>query len=353
MRENDYKLLENTGKIAVVRANGLGDFIFVLPALEALRRTYPQAEIVYLGLDWHVNFIKERPFPVDRVIAIPGGALTEGLKERPPMEDFFEEMAAEKFDLAIQLHGGGRNSNPFLLRLGARITAGSRTPDAPLLDYWLPYIYYQNEYLRYLEIVSLVGAYPYRLEPEIAVTEADLAESYNVVGESKKPLVVLHPGATAVTRQWPIEKFAAVADTLARRGYQIAVSGTEPERNLVEGVLAAMQEEGGLNLCAKLSLNGFTGLLARSALVISNDTGPAHLAVAVGTPVVILYWISNMVTAGPTTRAKTRPLVSFQVHCPVCGVDCSISRCEDSFSLISSIETDEVLGQAFELLGAA
>lgn len=346
---SDHKVLENIKKIAVLRANALGDFIFALPALEALRQAYPKAEIVYLGLDWHYKFLKNRPSPVDRVIVVPDGALVEGLKERPPMDFFFEDMVAEKFDLALQMHGGGRNSNPFLLRLEARITAGSRTPDAPLLDYWVPYIYFQNEYLRYLEIVSLVGAYPVRLEPKINLNPADLVESYEVVPETKKPLVVIHPGASDPTRHWPVKKFASVADTLARKGYQVAVTGIEAERNLVEGVLEAMKEKG-LNLCGNLSLNGFTGLLSRCALVVANDTGPAHLAEAIGTPTVILYWISNLVNAGPITRATNRPLVSFQTSCPVCGIDCTKDRCKHDFSLIDAITVEEVLEQAFDLL---
>ena len=349
MSGNEHKILENIHKIAVLRANALGDFIFVLPALQALRQAYPQAEIVYLGLEWHRDFLKDRPSPVDRVIVIPEGSLVEGLKQRPPMDDFFEKMVAEKFDLAIQSHGGGRNSNPFLLRLGARINVGARTPDAPLLDRWIPYIYYQLEYLRFLEIVSLVGAYPARLEPKVTVTKADLAESFKVVPEGKKPLVIIHPGATDPTRRWPVEKFAAVADTLAKSGYQIVVTGTRPESKLVEGVIEAMQEEA-LNLCGKLSLNGFTGLLSRCALLISNDTGPAHLAGAIGTPVVILYWISNLVNGGPINRTKTRPLVSFQTSCPICGQDCITGRCEHDFSLIASISTEEVLEQSFDLL---
>jgi ADP-heptose:LPS heptosyltransferase len=346
------KRIKDVHKIALLRANSLGDFIFMLPAAAALRRTYPKAEIVYLAREWHIAFLKDRPSPFDRVIAVPkGGIGDEKVAERPPMDDFFERMVAEKFDLALQMHGGGRNSNPFLLRLGARVTAGARTPDAPLLDRWIPYIYFQLEYLRYLEIASLVGAIPVELEPKIELTQNDLAESFAVVPENKQPLILIHPGASDPTRYWPIEKFARVADILAQQGYQIAVTGTSFERALVEGVISAMREgETALNLCGKLSLNGLTGLLARSALLISNDTGPAHLAGALGTPVVILYWVSNLITAGPITRLKNRPLVSFKIHCDVCGQDYTKGRCEHDFSLIEPISTQEVLEQAFDLL---
>lgn len=71
-------------------------------------------------------------------------------------ERFLERMRAERFDIALQLHGGGRHSNPLVRALSARVTAGPRTPDAPTLE-WIPFTYWQHEVLRYLEIVALVG----------------------------------------------------------------------------------------------------------------------------------------------------------------------------------------------------
>ena len=95
---------------------------------------------------------------------------TKGVSEPPEYRDdpieqerFFEAMRQEHFDLALQIHGGGRYSNPFLLNLGAKVTVGLKTPDAVPLDRWIPYIYFQSEILRYLEVVSLVGAPPTRL----------------------------------------------------------------------------------------------------------------------------------------------------------------------------------------------
>src|SRR5947209_2394584 len=110
-------------KIAVLRANALGDFIVALPALDALRATYPDAEIVLLAREWHAEFLHNRPGPVDRVIpvpAVPGiGSAPDEPVDEVALAAFFHEMQAERFDLALQLHGGGRNSNPFILRLRA------------------------------------------------------------------------------------------------------------------------------------------------------------------------------------------------------------------------------------------
>src|SRR6185312_576976 len=133
----EYKIIPNVRKIAVLRANCLGDYIFALPALQALRCAYPQTEIVLLAKDWHAAFLKDRPGPVDRVIVIPavkgvGVDPNDSHSIEDPAEQarFFANMRCERFDLAIQMHGCGRYSNPLLLRLGDCMTIGLNTPDA-------------------------------------------------------------------------------------------------------------------------------------------------------------------------------------------------------------------------------
>lgn len=346
-------------KIAVLRANGIGDYIFALPALDALRHAYPEAEIVLLGRRWHAATLNGRPGPLDRVIAVPHSPGVNDEPARPgdeALDDFFARMHDEHFDLALQLHGGGRNSNPFLLRLGARVTAGMRTPDAPPLDRWVPYIYFQREVLRYLEVVSLVGAPVTDLEPHFAVTPADLAESLAILpdqqdrpGPSTRPLVILHPGAGDPERRWPPEKFATTGDALARAGAQVALIGTADEGALIAAVAQAMQEPA-VNTSGQLSLGGLAGLLSRAAVVLSNDSGPLHLAAAVGAPTVGIYWGFNVVNAGPITTARSRPVIAWRVHCPVCGTDRSHSSCAHSPSFVADVAVDDVLAAALDLL---
>jgi ADP-heptose:LPS heptosyltransferase len=349
------KRLLNIGKIAILRANALGDFIFALPALTALRSAYPHAEIVLLARQWHHSFLTGRPSPIDRVVVIPEGGIGSELKQaQDPIElaIFFAAMQQEQFDLAIQMHGGGRNSNPFTLNLGAKLTVGLRTADAALLDRWVPYIYYQSEVLRYLEVVSLVGATPVVLEPQLVVTATDLQESYQVAppeAETDRPLVVLHPGASDRRRRWSTGKFAAVGDALVEAGAQVMVTGTAKEQDLGAAVVAQMQTNA-LNLTGQLSLNGLTGLLSRCQVVVANDTGPLHLAAAVGTPTVGIYWCGNVITAGLSTRTYHRPAISWRLDCPVCGLNCTEFRCEHSDSFVDDVPVDSVIEPALELL---
>ena len=193
---------EEVRKIAVLRANGLGDFLFALPALESLRAAFPQAEIVLLGLPWHVSFLEGRQSPVDRVVVVPPA---KGIREEAGLSQnegvlsaFFAAMEEERFDIAFQMHGGGRYSNPFVTRLKARFSVGLRAPDAPPLDLWVPYVYFQPEILRYLEVARLAGAQAVTHEPALAVTEADISEYMSAVGGAGGAIAAIVPGgATA------------------------------------------------------------------------------------------------------------------------------------------------------------
>jgi ADP-heptose:LPS heptosyltransferase len=340
-------------KIAVLRASAVGDFIFGLPALDALREAFPRAEIVVLGRAWHAAFLNGRHGPIDRVITVPpwsGVTVEPGeLTDPEAIARFVSTMQKEAFDLAIQLHGGGRHSNRLVLSLGAALTAGTRTPDAPLLDQWVPYVYSQSEVLRALEVVALVGARVVTVEPRLSVTAADLAEAAVMAPADARPLVALHPGASAPERRWPPERFAAVGDALAGAGARVVVTGTTIEAPLAAMVTDAMHHPA-TNLAGRLTLGGLAGLQSRCAVVVANDTGPLHLAGAVGAATVGLYWGFNLVTAGPTVTSRHRPFASWQRECPTCGADLTRTRCDHRVSLVSDIDPVEVAAAALELL---
>ncbi|SCF39119.1 ADP-heptose:LPS heptosyltransferase [Micromonospora viridifaciens] len=348
-------------RIAVLRANALGDFIFILPALEALRAAYPGAEIVLLGAPWHAALGRDRPGPVDRVLVVPPapGIRGAGPDESPvAMADFLDAARQERFDVALQLHGGGANSNPLVAGLGARVTAGLRAADAPPLDRWIRYVYYQHEVIRYLEVVALVGAAATTITPTLAVTDADCAEAHEVLGPPERPRVALHPGATDTRRRWPPERFGEVARTLVGDGYEVLVTGTPAEGETVDAVVAAA----GVPVrpqVGTLSLGGLAACYAGCALVVSNDTGPLHLAAAVGTPTVGIFWIGNLINGASPLRARHRPIAAWITRCPVCGVDCTPGiyphrpgdgDCPHQDSFVSDVPVIEVVEAARELL---
>lgn len=348
-------------KIAVLRANALGDYIFSLPALQALRDTFTDAEIVLLGRAWHKEYLQNRPGPVDRVVVVP---LYPGISEREGfvpdekvLSEFFAEMQKEEFDIAFQIHGGGKNSNPFLLRLGGTLTVGLKTPDAAALDINVPYIYYFNETLRYLEVVGKAGAKTKNIEPKLEVTEADLAEARNVlVNPGNKPVAIIHPGASDVKRRWPGENFAVVADYLAKLGYHVCITGLAWEREIIDAVIENIVYKDALqDVSDKLSLGGSTGLLSFSDIIISNDTGPLHIARALQRPTVGIFWCANIINAMPVTTSLNRNLLSWTMQCPLCGASSLKFHeykgpCRHETSLITDVTIDEVKKAIDELL---
>ena len=346
-------LVENVRKIAVLRAGGLGDLIFTLPALDALRETYSEAEITLLGGPLQTELLSGRPEPVVRAITVPPSTGVNGPdtgvdEDEEELERFFANMREERFDLALQMHGGGGYSNPFVGRLGARVTVGAQADGAPALDRTVPYVYFQSEILRYLEIAGLIGARTANLQPRLPVTDEDLVEARNVIPEAEGTLVALHPGAGDSRRRWPSEKFAAVGDALVKSGARVVVVGIEEDRALISSLVDAMEHEA-FDLCGRLSLGGLAGLLGRCAVAVSNDSGPLHLAGAVGAATVGIYWGPNFINAGPPNRARHRPALSWRSSCPVCGATLFDHACGHAASVVGDVPVDEVKGYALEL----
>jgi ADP-heptose:LPS heptosyltransferase len=329
-------------RIAVLRGGGLGDLMFALPAVAALKAAYPDATVTLLGTPIHAELLSQTMGPVDETVILP---FSEGVRPGPEdddeLEKFFTEMRARNFDLAVQLHGGGRYSNPFLLRLGARHTVGTRTPDAAPLERTVPYLYYQHEPLRALEVAGFAGAPPRELEARL--------QALPEFGR----------------RRWPAERFAAVARKASDDGFRVLVVGDSSEKELAETVVELAVEDAHADqsnavrpaiesLAGKLSLGELAALLAGSSVVLANDSGPRHLAQALGTPTVGIYWTGNAINAAPLGRSLHRIHLGWATRCEVCGVDVTqvgwtAPRCPHNESTVKAVEPAEVYEDVLQL----
>jgi ADP-heptose:LPS heptosyltransferase len=346
--------LPEINKIAVLRPNAVGDLVFALPALHALRHSYPHAEIIYLGRQWHADFLEGRPGPVDRVCVLPPvpgvGVADDAEVDGERVRCFVEQMRAERFDLAIQAYGGGRFSNPLVGAFGAGLTVGLQAPGAAGLDRVLPYRPFCNTRLQLLELAACAGAHVWPMGQELCVTEADRTEAARVLpAVPAGPLVLMQPGATDARRRWPVSRFAEVADALVEAGAVVLINGTTEEAALARALADAMRGPS-IDLSGKLSIAALCGVLERCALIVSNDTGPLHLALAINTPSVGIYWLSNLIESGPLRQAHHRAVVSVRTHCPVCGAENLRTRCEHDVSFVDDVSTAEVLACAAEVL---
>ena len=344
-------------RIAVLRGSGLGDLVQALPAVEALRAAYPDAEVTLLGTPAHRALLSGRPSPFSGLEVLP---LRPGVRDGEPEDPaataaFLAKMRGRSFDLAVQLHGGGRNSNPFLLQLGARHTIGTRTADAPPLERTRPYLYYQHEIARTLEVVALAGAVPVQLEPRLPLLPEEQARRRTRSRE--RPTVVLHPGATDPRRRWPAARFAAVASALVRDGARVVVVGDQADVPAAEEIVSAVHGLGGqaTSRAGQQTLAELVQTLLDSDVVLANDSGPRHVAAALGIATVGIYWVGNVINASPLSRSRHRLQISFTAACPVCGIDITqvgwtAERCAHDLSIVAGVRPDRVLADVRALL---
>lgn len=286
-----------------------------------------------------------------------------GIRDEEPyaveseVNSFVRDMQQEQFDLVINFQGEGKSVNPLIKRFNARYTLGCAGDDVLPLDRMLPYYYYQSEVLRFQELVQLVGAQPHTLEPVLKVLAEDQREVeaiLDIIGSQQ--FAVLHPGAEDLRRMWPANCFAELADELANKNIKIVLTGHAKDALLIEGISAAMKHNA-INTCGQLELGGLCALLAKAALVVCADTGPLHLARAVGAATVGIYWAPNLINWGPLYRGNHHPVVSWDMHCPLCGAMPNQpmpflpqQQCTHNVSFVQNVTVGEVLAGARRLL---
>ena len=344
--------LESYHRIAVLRANGLGDFLFATPALRALGKAIPDAEITYLCQPWLRPFIEGRYPYIHRVMVVPPahgirGSYVDDVTAARERHDFFARCRAERFDLAVQMHGGGVQSNPFLRQLGAKVTVGLTGRGVTPVDINQTYYFYQSEVCRYLELVAQIGVPGDGLHMDAPELPGDVERL--LLTWPNLPInqyLVVNPGASDPRRHWPVERFAAVAEHAYQSQSLICVvTGSLGERRLAEE-LCSLAKTPTVNLAGQLDVGATVALLRRARLVVANDTGLSNLAYAVDAPSVIVYWCGNLITAGPFTRRIFRPVLSWTLDCPACGK----RACHCQVSFVRDAALDDVLAEVDDLL---
>lgn len=291
-------------KVALLRASRIGDFLCATPAIRALRAALPDAEITMITLPLLRDLVERSPH-MDRFVAFPGfPGVAEQFFDAHRATAFFAAMQAERFDLAIQMQGSGVNSNPFTLLLGARATAGFIRPgDAPgLLDAALPMPACGSEIQRVLALASFLGAKSRGEATEFPLWPADQAEAEVLLRGAGRPLLGLHAGSRDRARRWPPERFAAVGAALhARHGGTVVLLGDAETAPSSAWIARRLRDEGVpcLDLTGRTRLPTLGAVIAHLALLVTTDSGPAHVAYALGAPSVTIFGGANPGAYGP------------------------------------------------------
>jgi ADP-heptose:LPS heptosyltransferase len=200
---------------------------------------------------------------------------------------FLTDAQALDFDVVIQQHGDGRVTNVLACLLGGRRTAGFHGAQALVPDpaTFLPYPVELHEVRRHLRLMEHLGAPPRGEQLELLVLPDDRAAAAPLT-DGAGAYAVLHPGAADPARRWPAAAFAQLGRALARRGLGVLVTGSPAERDLA-GTVAGDVGPGARSLAGRTDLGALAAVIDGARLVVSNDTGPAHVAVARGVPSVV------------------------------------------------------------------
>ncbi|GAA3019717.1 glycosyltransferase family 9 protein [Streptomyces fulvorobeus] len=255
--------------VLVLRALGLGDLLAGVPALRGVRRAFPTHEIVLAAPAGLAPAVRATGAVDTHFTTADNGRQVPSLTHwagPPPV-------------LAIDLHGNGPLSHRALAALtpGRLLSYACPEPGHPAPPRWRAGEHERRRWCRFLTAYG-VPADPddVRIEPPAPPSKAPGA-------------VVLHPGADSAARRWPADRYAAVAAGLRDAGRRVVLSGGPGE----EALCAAVAQRAGLeprdNLAGTLTFDDLSALVARAALLVSGDTGPAHLAFAHGTPSVTLF----------------------------------------------------------------
>jgi len=343
--------------IGFFRALYLGDLLCAVPAARALRRGLPDARITLIGLPWASSFQQRFSTYFDDFLAFP---VCSRLHEEPydaeQMERFYGVAAERSFDVVLQLHGDGRLSNAIAERMAENI-AGSYPPEeiAPTGGGFTPYGT-GPEILRNLRVIEALGIDPAGTELEFPLSEDDAADLQGVLarqGISLDRYVCIHPGAKLRSRRWGVARFAAVADGLGARGYQVVLTGSAGEVGLTSAVSALMKHKA-VSLAGQTSLGALAALIGGARLLVSNDTGVSHIAAALQTQSVIIANGSDVARWAPDDANRHR-VIWRDVPCRPCGHDeCPLGHpCALSITRADVMaEIDWLLTKSLEVSGA-
>jgi ADP-heptose:LPS heptosyltransferase len=346
----DFRSLE---RIAVFRALQLGDLLCAVPALRALRAAAPQARITLVGLPWSADFVERYRAYVDEHLVFPGfPGLPETAPDLAAIPGFFAAAQSRRFDLAIQLHGSGLQTNALMAAMGARRNAGfflpgQYCPDPELFAEWSER---EHEVLRYVRLVGFLGIEPRGEALEFPLAASDFQALRQADAEVPAPgsYACVHPGARLPSRRWPPQRFAEVADGLAAQGLQVVLTGSESERPIVDAVRQAMKAPA-LDLCGRTGLGALAALVAQARLVVCNDTGISHVAAGVGTPSVVISSGADARRWAPLDAGRHRLLFA-DAPCRPCGYAiCPV----EGHPCATGVPAARVLAEALDLCAAA
>jgi len=274
-------------KILLVRTDRLGDIILSTPVATALKKNFANVHVTFLARHYTAEILRCQPH-VDEIIEIDGAEIGGKIRR------LVQALRRRNFDLAIFLYPRPQLAwAVWLSGIPQRIGTGYR---------WFSFLFNQRVFEHRKTAARHEAEYNLRLLQPLGISTTDVEFHFalakiererveaklNALGVGANP-VILHAGSGGSSRDWPPEYFARLADLVQREfGAQIILSGASNETELIDHIHRQTTTKP-LSLCGRLTITEMAVLCQRAAVFVSNSTGPLHLAVMVGTPIVAFY----------------------------------------------------------------
>ncbi len=330
-------------KILMRGPNWVGDAVLAIPAMKAVRQTYPAAEITLLVRPWVAGVFTSAPF-VDRVWSEPRPAgigdwmrLARGIREK-------------RFDMGLLFPNSFESAAMmFLARVPRRVGYARDGRGWMLTTSIRPSPEKRHQVHYYLDLAAAVSASVDYPSIEIAANAEEKSKARKLLESAGiapgRRFLVLNPGAAyGSAKRWGEERFAEAGDALASElGIDVAIIGSEVERSIAERIRSLMRNRVAV-LNGKTSLETLIGVISESLLVLTNDSGPMHIAAALGVPTVAVFGPTDDIATGPFGR-RTR-IVKEPVNCS----PCMLRECPIDHRCMTRVSAESVARAARELL---
>jgi lipopolysaccharide heptosyltransferase I len=310
-------------RILVIKPSAIGDIVHSLPILNLVRKKWPAAKISWLVTPTCAGILDGHP-QIDEVIIFDRKKLGSAWR-RPKMmwrlSKFMRGLKDHRFDMVIDMQGLLR-SGWMSWRTGAKLRVGfgnARELGWMFYTHRVQTSWTKHAIDRYLDLAVDLGCERGPVEFVFPTTDEDRATVAAMLPDGKR-FAVLLPGTNWMTKRWPVKHFAEIVKPLREKyGLETIVAGSPADSQLAEQI-------GGMNLCGKTNLRQLVALLERADLVIANDSGPMHIAAALGRPLVTAFGPTNADRTGPFGRMDT--VIRVDIPCSPCySRTCSHRSC--------------------------
>lgn len=342
---------QNFKRILIVRTDRIGDVLLSTPVIKALRQNYPSAYLAMMVSPYTKDIVEGNPYLDEVIIYDKDNKHKNWLTSLV----FARDLKKEAFDLALILHPTNRvHLVTFLAGIPKRV--GFKRKLGFLLTDKIEHTKQSGEKheLEYtLDLVRSLGIIPedksllMPINPESEQWTEELLKQEGIGAADK--LLAIHPGASCPSKIWPNERFAEVADRLSEKyGLKVLVIAGTQDAGLALQVIQNMHFPA-LNLAGRASLSQLASLLKRCRLLISNDSGPIHIAAALNTPVISIFG-RNQKGLSPKRWGPPAGGRNFVLHKQVGCLECLAHSCVKEFACLKAISVEDVVKAAETML---